>query len=215
MTTEIKAKINKLDSDLKRLFEKVEIKEKNNRGFFFEIKVESVFLLEGYNYKNVHLIVEVEMKNLVKDNIKWTYLTNPLKESKSDKVERVSTIYTMAKDILEVVTSKKMNKEYFESLEDYVELINENNTSLKEVSILDNIKEILHKNGILVKEVSEEKYYDFTDFQSPEIKYAFIHESLIKMADKFKIEFEINSLTGVNYTSFKDDRIIVDYLKSN
>ena len=104
----IKENINKIDYDLKNLFESVKISEKSNKGnYFFEVVASS---------NKAQVKVEISKPELNNNVIKWSYYVNPLNES-SDKIERISNIENTASDIFEILSKKKMESAYFESLE--------------------------------------------------------------------------------------------------
>lgn len=201
--------INKIDFELKNIFENVFITEKNIKNqHLILIDVNSVFLFESCK-KRVNIKIEINKFDLVGNNIKWTYLTNPLNES-SDKIERVSDISTITNDILDIVNKKRMVTEYFESLEPIFDKINEN-FSEKEVEITDKIKNIVSKYISITtvdKVLIENK--QFTDTK-PGYKFILKHDGEIKLSDMFKIEQNINCLPNVNYTTFKENHIEVDY----
>lgn len=114
----IKENINKIDYDLKNLFESVKISEKSNKGnYFFEVVASS---------KKAQVRVEISKPELNNNVVKWSYYVNPINES-SDKIERISNIENTASDIFEILSKKKMDSSYFESLEsnEDIQLINE------------------------------------------------------------------------------------------
>lgn len=114
----IKENINKIDYDLKNLFESVKISEKSNKGnYFFEVVASS---------KKAQVRVEISKPELNNNVVKWSYYVNPINES-SDKIERISNIENTANDIFEILSKKKMDSAYFESLEsnEDIQLINE------------------------------------------------------------------------------------------
>jgi Fe-S cluster biosynthesis and repair protein YggX len=191
----IKQKINKIDFDLKELFEEVLITEKSKKVNYFEIKAKSTFLIERYNYKNLEVVIEINSHDLAQDYIKWVYLANPLKESNSDRIERVSNISTIANDIFELVSKKRMSREYFESVEDYVELINENNLNIEDTSDKGKILKVLEGNNI---KVLNEKDLSFE------------YNGNLKISERLKIESQLKSITSVNEVFINNNKIFVN-----
>jgi len=216
ITQDIKSNINKIDYDLKNLFENVYIKEKTlGNQFYFEIKANSTFfnINESMDWKRAESIVKIVKSNLASDMIKWSYCINPLNES-SDWIDRVSTIDTIAKDIYETITKSRMDKSYFESLESIVESINESVIEITKDDLIDKLKEIAARFEVEIKTVkkSTTPVLEGNQFmtKSGDITINLYHNSDIKVSDKFKIESEINSNDGVNWTLFKEGFIEVN-----
>ena len=216
ITQDIKSNINKIDYDLKNLFENVYIKEKTlGNQFYFEIKANSTFfnINESMDWKRDESIVKIVKSNLASDMIKWSYCINPLNES-SDWIDRVSTIDTIAKDIYETITKSRMDKSYFESLESIVESINESVTEITKDDLIDKLREIAARFEVEIKTVkkSTTPVLEGNQFmtKSGDITINLYHNSDIKVSDKFKIESEINSNDGVNWTLFKEGFIEVN-----
>jgi hypothetical protein len=216
ITQDIKSNINKIDFDLKNLFENVYIKEKTlGNQFYFEIKANSTFfnINESTTWKRAESIVKIDKRDLLSNNIKWSYSTNPLNES-AHIVERFSSIDTIAKDIYETITKSRMDKSYFASLEDIVESINENVTEITKDDLIDKLKEIAARFEVEIKSVekSTAPVLEGNQFmtKSGDITIKLYHNSNIKVSDQFKIEAEINSKEGVNWTLFKEGFIQVN-----
>ena len=217
MTQDIKLIINKIDYDLKSLFENVYITEKSlGNQFYFDISANSTFLNLNMNetkaYQRAEVKVKISKKDLIGNNIKWSYSVNPLNES-ADIIERVSSIDNIAKDIYEVITKSRMEKSYFESLEYIVESINENVSEVVDKTIEDKIVGIISKFGIKVDRFENSvKIIEGNQFDRiKDITYKFYHNGDIKLSDMFKIEQNINSNSGVNWTLFKEGFIEVNY----
>jgi hypothetical protein len=216
ITQDIKSNINKIDYDLKNLFENVYIKEKTlGNQFYFEIKANSTFfnINESMDWKRAESIVKIVKSNLASDMIKWSYCINPLNES-SDWIDRVSNIDTIAKDIYETITKSRMDKSYFESLESIVESINESVTEITKDDLIDKLREIAARFEVEIKTVkkSTTPVLEGNQFmtKSGDITINLYHNSDIKVSDKFKIESEINSNDSVNWTLFKEGFIEVN-----
>ena len=127
----IKQNINKIDNDLKELFENVYITEKANKNtYFVEIKANKMFLFEGCK-KRIEVKVNINKNDLNYNVIKWQYSVNPISEN-VDYIERVSTLNNIANDIFDIASNKRMVNEYFNCLESHVDLILEKNTEVIE-----------------------------------------------------------------------------------
>lgn len=216
ITQDIKSNINKIDYDLKNLFENVYIKEKTlGNQFYFEIKANSTFfnINESMDWKRAESIVKIVKSDLTSDMVKWSYSINPLNES-ADWIERVSKIDTVAKDIYETITKSRMDKSYFESLESIVESINESVTEITKDDLIDKLKEVAARFEVEIKTVEKlaAPVLEGNQFmtKSGDVTIKLYHNSDIKVSDKFKIESEINSNDGVNWTLFKEGFIEVN-----
>ena len=217
ITQDIKSNINKIDFDLKNLFENVYIKEKTlGNQFYFEINANSTFfnINESLDWKRAESIVKIIKSDLTSDMVKWSYSINPLNES-ADWIERVSNINVIAKDIFETITKSRMDKSYFESLESIVESINENTSEITKDDLIDKLKEIAARFEVEVKKVEKTAtpVLESNQFMTKggDVTIKIYHNSNIKVSDKFKIESEINSNTGVNWTLFKEGFIEVNF----
>ena len=215
MTQDIKVNINKIDYDLKSLFENVYITEKSlGNQFYFDISANSTFLNmnEMKAWQRAEVKVKISKRDLISNNIKWSYSVNPLNES-ADIIERVSSIDNIANDIYEIITKSRMEKSYFESLEYIVESINENSTEVVDKTIEDKLVDVISKFGIKVDRFENSvKIIEGNQFDRiKDITYKFYHSGDIKLSDMFKIEQNINSNSGVNWTLFKEGFIEVNY----
>ena len=216
ITQDIKSNINKIDFDLKNLFENVYIKEKTlGNQFYFEINANSTFfnINESKDWKRAESIVKIIKSDLASDMVKWSYSINPLNES-ADWIERVSRIDSIAKDIYETITKSRMDKSYFESLETIVESVNESVTEITKDDLIDKLKEVAARFEVEVKKVEKvaTPVLEGNQFMTKggDITIKLYHNSNIKVSDKFKMESEINSNTGVNWTLFKEGFIEVN-----
>lgn len=101
---DIKYNINKIHSYLSTNFNDVKIEEKSNTKFgkYFEISSIS----EGLEVKMI-----LPIKDFNGDNVKWSYFENPLNES-SDLVERVSSVYNISNDVMDIITKKRFSDDY-------------------------------------------------------------------------------------------------------
>ena len=106
-----------------------------------------------------------------------------------------------------------MEKSYFESLEYIVESINENASEVVEKTIEDKLVDVISQLGIKVDRFENSvKIIEGNQFDRiKDITYKFYHSGDIKLSDMFKIEQNINSNSGVNWTVFKKGFIEVNY----
>jgi hypothetical protein len=216
ITQEIKSHINKIDFDLKSLFENVYIKEKTaGNQFYFEISANNLFT-ESVGSQRREAIVRINKKDLLSPVVKWSYSTNPLNEG-ADWIERTSSLERIAYDVYDVLNTKKMDGAYFESLEIHLDMINESNETLIEKSVVDNIQGILEKYGVKTLEIKSDIKPIYEGFVVSGTEKTFIipHSSDIKMSDMFKIESEMKSLPGVNWVLFKEGFLEINVTYEN
>lgn len=203
ITQDIISNINKIDFDLKNLFESVKIEEKTlGNQFYFEIDANSTFfnINESMEWKKAQVVVKIDKRDLSSNFITWSYKSNPTNES-SNIVERVSKIENIALDIYNVIVEKRMDKEYFSNLETVEKVVNESlNTIEPKSDLVDLVKESLTNFGVIVDNVEIERN------TSSKLIKLFIDKNL-KVSEKFIIESSINSNSGVEWTVFKDGLI--------
>jgi hypothetical protein len=193
MIQDIKQNINKIDNDLKKVFENVYITEKTDRGnFLISITANKMFLFEGCK-KRIEVKVDINKSDLSKPIIKWNYSLNPLNE-KAEKIEKISYLNNIANEIYDIAANRRMVNEYFNSLESHVDLINESvNTEVikttKEI-ILDAITKYVKESHTII----DETYITFV-------------AEKIKMSDKFNIEKHLLESGSAEYVSFDGNAI--------
>jgi hypothetical protein len=103
--------INRLDRELKSLFDTVAITKGSERtGHHFDITAEKV--VEG---KRVKVTARVPMPAMEMPRVKWSYLSDP-RDSMSHVVEMVSDMEELAADINEVAERRRLDRSYLESL---------------------------------------------------------------------------------------------------
>lgn len=195
----VKENINKIDFALKQLFENVYISDKTYKNqFLFSITCNKMFLFEGCK-KRIEVLVEINKENLKSNTISWKYSTNPLNE-KADWIERTSNIETIANDIYDVASNKRMVNEYFTSLESHVDLINE--TSEIEIKDVDT-------NQFLVEAVS--KYSKGFKYIINEKNITFDLTEDLTMANKFRLENILLASGRINSVSYNEKTIKVNF----
>ena len=188
---DFKQNINKIDNELKKLFENVYITEKADKGnFYVEVTANKMFLFEGCK-KRVEVKAQISKTELNKSIINWSYSLNPLNEN-ADKIAKTSYLNNIANDIYDIASNKRMVKEYFNSLEAHVDLINES------------IEEVINGNLELSNIVSK---YVKTDVSESEKLILFSIKEAIKISDKFRLEKDLMDTGKVNWVSF-DDKFI-------
>lgn len=216
-TLEIKQRINKLDYDLKEIFENVYIQEKSvGNQFFFSINCNGEFwnLKESNSYQRVEVKLVIHKSDLIKDPISWSYSSDPSNEN-AHWIDKASNMESLASDIEDVVLNCRMVESYFENLPFVLENLNEDSPE----EYVDNngkfIKNKIESMGVAVDEVDQEErpQLEGNSFMTtkPEIKYSFYHHSDLKMSDKFLIEQELNKIDGVNYSILKDGVIEINF----
>lgn len=216
ITEEIKQNINRIDFELKEVFESVSINEKADRvGHYFEILTNSKFLFEDSTWRNAGVKLKIYKQDLISETVRWFYQVDTLNEN-SDWIERASDLDFIAIDVNNVILLKQMSEEYFEKLEPIVESVNESNTISSVQSVEDKVRVILENYNIVINEVAygdEVPMFENNGFlmTAPDKKIYFIHEQQIKMSDKFMIESAIKLIPGINYVSFGDNDVMIDY----
>ncbi len=211
ITQDIRTNINKIDFDLKNLFESVKIEEKTSGNqFYFEITANSTFVNESNECKRAQVIVNIDKRDLSSNFITWSYKSNPLLES-SYIVERVSKIDTIANDIHNVIVEKRMDKDYLNSLEVIQETINESTVEIKEETLVEKIKEISMRFNVEISNTTIDKIFKEGIGFEPIISIHLHHNSEIKMSTKFMIESELSKIEGVNWVLFKEGYIEVNF----
>ena len=198
MIQDIKLNINKIDGDLKSLFENVFISEKTDRNkYFFSISANKMFLFEGCK-KRVEVKVNIDFEDIKTNIVKWSYSLNPLTEN-AETIERVSYLNNIANDIYEIASNKRMVKEYFDSLEAHVDLILENEDVSFEkegATALTMVMDVCKKYGTYENAVANIQ---------PDGGYIILTSAnVMPMSDKFRIEKELLATEKVAYVSFYD-----------
>ena len=199
MILDIKQNINKIDNDLKDLFENVYIAEKADKGnFFVSITANKMFLFEGCK-KRVEVKVDINKTDLNNNIIKWSYSLNPLNE-KAEKIEKISYLHSIAKDIYDIAANKRMVNEYFSSLEAHVDLILENTTEEEGADTLLTITNIVKEYVGTISQLSSN-----IQTECGWIEYT----ANVDMANKFRLEKRLLESGLVSYVSFNDGIIKV------
>ena len=216
---EIKSRINKVDFELKQVFENVFIKEKYYKTGYFEISANKVcYLKESREYKRLESKVIINQPDLLQDFVKWSYSTNPLNES-AIWLDRVSSFDELSTDIINIVEERRLVENYILDVEPIVDVINEDDSFDEEIeqkTKIDVMSDLLNTLNVSVTShnvmvVSNESA--FTVASDRIIR--FNHNSDIKVSDMFKIESQINSMGGVNWTVFKEGFIEISWTPSN
>jgi hypothetical protein len=198
----IKENINKIDHELKQLFENVYISDKSQKNnFLFHISCNKMFLFEGCK-KRVEVIVDINKEDLKSNNIKWSYSLNPLNEN-AERIERYSTINNIAKDIYDIADNRRMVNEYFNSLEAHVDLINESaNVETTDIDTTNLLATIVSKYSKDIKYVAN---------LYTEKNIYFILKEKLSMSNMFRLEKDLLDSGKVNSVSFTDGNIKVNF----
>jgi hypothetical protein len=216
---EVKSRINKVDFELKQVFENVFIKEKYYKTGYFEISANKVcYLKESKEYKRLESKVIINQPDLLQDFVKWSYSTNPLNES-AIWLDRVSSFEELATDIINIVEERRLVENYILDVEPIVDMINEDATFDEEVeqkTKIDVMSDLLNTFNVAVTShnvmvVSNESAFTTVSDRIITLN----HNSDIKVSDMFKIESQINSMEGVNWTVFKEGFIEISWTPTN
>jgi hypothetical protein len=216
---EIKSRINKVDFELKQVFENVFIKEKYYKTGYFEISANKVcYLKESREYKRLESKVIINQPDLLQDFVKWSYSTNPLNES-AIWLDRVSSFEELSTDIINIVEERRLNENYIFNLEPIVDMINEDVTfdeEVEEKTKIDVMSDLLNTFNVSVTSHNVMVVSNESAFSTASDRIIrFNHNSGIKISDMFKIESQINSMEGVNWTVFKEGFIEISWTPSN
>ena len=216
---EVKSRINKVDFELKQVFENVFIKEKYYKTGYFEISANKVvYLKESKEFKRLEAKVIINQPDLLQEQVRWSYSTNPLVES-AIWLDRVSPIEDLSKDIANIVEERRLNEDYIFNLEPIVDMINEDasfDEEIEQKTKIDVISDFLTNFNVEVKShnvmvVSNESAFTTVSDRIITLN----HNSDIKISDMFKIESQINSIEGINWTVFKEGFIEISWTPSN
>jgi len=216
---EVKSRINKIDFELKAFFENVYIKEKYYKTGYFEISANTIgFVFETKEYKRIEAKVIINQPELLLDNIKWSYSTNPLDEN-ALWLDRTSTLETISLDIINIIKERRLSEDYIFNLEPIVDMINEdvNEENLeKEFDTQDSIFSILEKYKVSITKKETQVHSVNENFlnDASDRLIKFYHNTDLKISDKFKIESEMLVLENVNWCLFKEDHIEINYTPS-
>lgn len=216
-TQELKQRINKLDYELKEIFENVSIQEKSvGNQFFFKINCNGEFfnLNESNAFQRVELKMIIHKSDLLKNPVSWSYSSDPTNEN-AHWVQKVSTFELLSEHIQDVILNCRMEESYFENLPYVLENLNEDSPE----EYVDGDGEFLRKKiqsmGVDIDEVDQDEkiHLETNSFMTtkPEKKYFMYHHAQLTMADKFLIEQELNKIDGVNYVTFKEGHIEINF----
>ena len=109
----IKENINKIDFELKDLFDSVLIEEKVDRDrFYFEIKVSGSKLNESL--KNCEVSFQINKNELNGTQVNWKYWSDPIKQDW--QIDRTSNMNSISKDISDIVLKGRLDSDYLSGL---------------------------------------------------------------------------------------------------
>jgi len=216
---EVKSRINKIDFELKQVFENVFIKEKYYKTGYFEISANKVvYLKEFKEFKRLEAKVIINQPDLLQEQVRWSYSTNPLVES-GIWLDRVSPIEDLSKDITNIVEERRVSEDYIFNLEPIVDMINEDvsfDEEIEQKTKIDVICDFLSNFNVEVKSHNVMVISNESAFTTVSDRIITLnHNSDIKISDMFKIESQINSIEGVNWTVFKEGFIEISWTPSN
>lgn len=149
-----KSALNKIDFELKNLFENVKFIEKTNT------KLPSfTFIAESSKMnKCINMIINVEQIGIIGNSITWKYKTNPLNEN-SMEITRLSTFNTFMEDVYTIIKENRFEKEYINYINE--QLIKENKENVIEEPIMDEIEEdtYLFKMDSIVEDINNSEIF--------------------------------------------------------
>jgi len=214
----IKSRINKIDYELKLFFENVFIQDKFYKTGYFQISANKVsFLRESKEFKRLELLAIINQPDLLKDDVKWSYSTNPLNEN-AMWIDRVSKLDKVSEDMKNVLEELRFDESYIMDLECIVDTINESIVSdyietEEDAYAINTFKKILEKYGISTSDFLESVYTVNENFinQASDRIVKLFHNSDIKISDMFKIEQEFQSMENVGWCVFKEGYIEINY----
>lgn len=192
MDINIKQKINRIDFELKELFDSVTINENFHIPNQLTLNIKTINVYESYGKVNVELKAFIDYSLFNKDILNWKYLANP--NDANSIVERQSTTKSFTKDINDVVELKRFDKLYLESLTP-LESINESK-EFSELTFNEKIETIFEKYNL-----------NITKQSFIESKSIFEHDRPVKMSEKFMIESEIKKINDDIVIIFKESKI--------
>lgn len=109
----VKELLNKMDYNLKEVFESVEINRLDNqKELTFEVKLKGV---KSNPNNKAELVMYMTESTIYDNSMIWKYKTNPLNEN-SMYITRTSTINSVAMDIEDIINENRFDKEYLDSL---------------------------------------------------------------------------------------------------
>ena len=215
VTSEIKFKINRIDSNLKNLFDEVQIVEKSTGNrFFFEIEANSNFfgLNESQSWNRAGVVVHIEKPELAKTLINWSYRIHPLKESLG-YIDCQSSLDTIAQDIYNIVTKKRMDSGYFKKLEsvEIEQISSEPKPKTLQEEIINALRVNENLNVTEVKvETSVFEGYEFMT-SKPDVRIRLFVDRNLRISERLRIENFIYSFDKVNLTNVSETYVDVNY----
>lgn len=190
----IKENINKLDNELKNLFDSVAISEFQEKAkFFINIQADKVF-----EKKKISVKVMIEKPQFESSFVKWRYLSNP-EDSNSFLVERFSSLDSLAKDINDVVITKKLDSEYLDSLDEE----NEIEVESEEIDYRDSLVKLMDDFGL--NHLESHKVIE--DNVWTNLAY-FKHK--LRNTDRVRVEMALEAAGWTNFL-WNGDKLIVKF----
>ena len=131
----VKEVLNKMDYNLKEIFETVEINRlENQRELTFEVKLKG-FKSDPNN--KAELVMYMTESTIYESSMIWKYKSNPLNEN-SMYITRTSTLNSMAMDIEDILTENRFATEYLDTL---LESVNESVETEEKTTEIESIDE--------------------------------------------------------------------------
>lgn len=129
----VKELLNRMDYNLKEVFESVEIKRLDNqRELTFEVKLNG---FKSNPNNRAELVFLISESTIYDNSMIWKYKTNPLSEN-SIYITRTSTLNSIAMDVEDILTENRFDKEYLNTLLDSInESLNSEESAIEEETI--------------------------------------------------------------------------------
>ncbi len=216
---EVKSRINKIDFELKSFFENVYIQEKYYKTGYFEISANTIgYVFETKDYKRLEAKVIINQPDLLQENVKWSYSTNPLDEN-ALWLDRFSKIENLSLDIINIIKERRLSSDYILNLESIVDAINENHQYNEETDVetnmVEQVRSILEYYNVNISSSEEIVIANENAFNNSSDRHIRLyHNDDIKVSEMFRIESSLNSLEEVNWTLFKEGYIEVCWTPS-
>lgn len=206
-------KINIIDWDLKQKFENVKIVEKSKKSdFYFEISLKSK--VEGVD---IPLVLEISKNELLNNTINWRYLANA---NKNEKITKVSEIKNLSKDIQDIFTHKKFDKDYLKSLLECCNNFDPKEEEEKEEDLGDNYydddyqevekvkKNIYNIEESLLKNIETEIFINKNIYEKRKTKYTFNLNRPLSYFERFNLETSLSDIETLIVSS-ENIRIVI------
>ena len=225
----VKEVLNKMDYNLKEIFETVEINRLDNqRELTFEVK------LKGFKAKpsnKAELLMYMTETAIFENSMIWRYKTNPLDEN-SMYVTRTSTLNSMSMDVEQIINENRFATEYLDTL-----LVSMNESMDKDIDSVYRLEQLAggdwivvdnhgtevarEKNRIDALDIKRELFYSLSNKDNESGEYTGEDSPIrVKVTGKYAVdhaEAVINILDdsygiGASFVDVDGDSVILDVI---